>query len=151
MPTWNETKRVLKPLNQESKKLLADGFVNEVELNKILEFKPKFEDHSKIAEVFNEAIKSHVGRRARFLEVYKKQQERWDYYLRTGIPLPNPNPGYSGPTVSTDELEETPGKVSTEPEVSMHSSSLSEPGLCSPQRCICDDDDCIWGKANYTN
>jgi hypothetical protein len=113
MPTWNETKRVLKPLNQGSKKLLADGFVNEVELNKILEFKPKFEDHSKIAEVFNEAIKSHVGRRARFLEVYKKQQERWDYYLRTGIPLPNPNPGYSGPTVPTDELEETPGEVST--------------------------------------
>ena len=151
MPTWNETKRVLKPLNQGSKKLLADGFVNEVELNKILEFKPKFEDHSKIAEVFNEAIKSHVGRRARFLEVYKKQQERWDYYLRTGIPLPNPNPGYSGPTVPTDELEETPGEVSTEPEISMHSSNLSEPGLCSPQCCICDDDDCIWGKANYTN
>ena len=149
--TWQETKRALGPLNQESKKLLSDEFVREVELNKILEFKPKFDDNSKIAEVFNDAIRKHVGRRQRFLEVYQKLQVRWEQQLKLGIPIPNPNPGYY--ENQTDELEEPSGEVS--PMVSMHRSTLSEqseqPGLCTPQCCVCNDDDCIWGKANYTN
>ena len=167
--TWQETKRALKPLNQESKKLLSDEFVREVELNKILEFKPKFDDNSKIAEVFNDAIRKHVGRRARFLEVYQKLQERWEQQLKLGIPISNPNPGYPEQSAAkeiiihglktpvekhdqTDELEEPSGEASTEPMDSMHSSILSEqPGICTPQCCFCDDNDCIWANANYTN
>ena len=149
--TWQETKRALGPLNQESKKLLSDEFVREVEMKKILEFKPKFEDNSRIAEVFNDAIRKHVGRRQRFLEVYQKLQERWEQQQKLGIPIPNPNPGYY--ENQTDELEEPSGEVS--PMVSMHRSTLSEqseqPGLCTPQCCVCNDDDCILGKANYTN
>jgi hypothetical protein len=151
--TWQETKRALGPLNQESKKLLSDEFVREVELKKILEFKPKFEDNSRIAEVFNDAIRKHMGRRQRFLEVYQKLQDRFEQQLRLGLPIPDPNPGnYENYENKTDELEEPSGEVS--PMVSMHRSTSpeqSEHGLCTPQCCVCNDDDCIWGKANYTN
>ena len=148
--TWQETKRVLDPLNQESKKLLSDEFVREVELKKILDFKPKFEDDSGIAEVVNNAIRKHVGRRQRFLEVYQKIQDRLVQHLKLGHPIPDPNPGYY--ENKTDEFEEPSGEAS--PMVSMHRSTSPEQqgnGLCTPQCCVCNDDNCIWGEANYTD
>ena len=141
IPPWEETKRVLKPINEESKKLLTECYANENELSRILNFKPKFEDHSTIAEVFNNAISKNVGRRARFLQVWKQQQQRMEYYIRAGMSLPNPNAGYAAEETREGQVNET-----QEP-----SSEEATEKMCSPQNCVCGDDDCVWGKANYTN
>jgi hypothetical protein len=141
---------VLGLLNQESKKLLSDEFVREVEVKKILEFKPKFKDNSGIADVVNNAIRNHVGRRQKFLEAYQKIQDRLVHHLNRGHPIPDPNPGrYKN---KSDEFEEPSGEAS--PMVSMHRSASPEQqgnGLCTPQCCVCNDDNCIWGEANYTD
>jgi hypothetical protein len=147
--TWQETKRMLIPLNQESKKLVSDEFVREVEVNKILEFRPSFDDHSGIHEVVNNAIRNHVGRRQKFLEAYQKIQDRLVHHLGEI----DPNPGRY--EYKPNETEEPTGE--SMPVVSMHRSVSPEQteqqgnGPCTPQCCVCNDDNCIWGQANYTD
>ena len=120
--------------------------MREIEVNKILEFRPSFEDDSGIHEVVNNAIRNHVGRRQKFLEAYQKIQD-WLVHLLGEI---DPNPGRY--EYKPDETEEPTGE--SLPVVSMHRSVSTEQqgnGPCTPQCCVCNDDNCIWGQANYTD
>ena len=136
---------------------MSEEFAREIEVSNILEFKPSFEDHEGIHDVVNNAIRNHVGRRQRFLEAYKKIQDQMDQHLSEI----DPNPGrYEYKPLETEEQtgESLPG-------ASMHrSASTNQPkqqgisnvgyyqnGPCTPQCCICNDDNCIWNQANYTD
>ena len=107
----------------------------------------------KVADAFNEALKTQIGRHARFLEVYKDQQNRYESYVRRlqlyGTPIPNQNPGYSGREAPSGEIEETLEENSNE--VSVLSSNLSNPGQCSPENCVWNGEHCMWENANYTD
>jgi hypothetical protein len=155
-PEWHGSEFGLVPLNQDAKKLWEKGFVTEVAIGKILAEKAEMSgDDQKAADAFNEALKNQVGRRARFLEVFKNQQTRYESYIRRlklyGTPLPNSNPGYSGSEVPSGEFDEALGENSNDPEVSVLSSNLSEPGQCSPENCVCNGENCVWENANYTD
>jgi hypothetical protein len=144
--SWQETKQRLLPLNQASKKLVSEEFAREIEVSKILEFKPSFEDHEGIHDVVNNAIRNHVGRRQRFLEAYKKIQDQMEQHLGEI----DPNPGRY--EYKPDETEEQTGE--SLPVASMHRSVSTEQqgitdigyyqnGPCTPQCCVCNDDKCI--------
>ena len=151
-PGWHGSKYRLVPMNQDAKKLWARGFTTEVAISKILAEKAEMSgEDQKVADAFNEALRNQVGRRARFLEVFKNQQARYENYIKNGIPLPNPNPGYSGSEIPSGEFEEALGEISNDPEDSVLSSNLSEPGQCSPENCVCNGENCVWENANYTD
>ena len=97
---------------------MSEEFAREIEVNKILEFKPSFEDDSGIHEVVNNAIRNHVGRRQRFLEAYKKIQDQLEQHLGEI----DPNPGRY--EYKPDETEEQTGE--SLPVASMHRSVSTE-------------------------
>jgi hypothetical protein len=166
-PAWYGSKYGLVPMNQDAKKLWADGFTTEVAISKVLAEKAEMsgvDSTRKVADTFNEILRKQVGRRARILEVFKNQQARYEHYINNGMALPNPNPGavpggYRGNEIPSEtwhgEFEEdSPGEISVEPEPedpSVLSSDQSEPGKCSPKNCVCNGKNCIWENANYTD
>jgi hypothetical protein len=166
-PAWYGSKYGLVPMNQDAKKLWAEGFTTEVEISKVLAEKAEMsgEDSTrKIADTFNVFLRKQVGRRARILEAFKNQQARYEDYINNGMALPNPNPGtvpggYRGKDVPNETWhgefgEDSPGEVSVEPkpeDPSVLSSDPSEPGKCSPNNCVCNGENCIWENANYTD
>jgi hypothetical protein len=159
IPSWYGSKYGLIPMNQKARQLWSEGFTTEEAIHKVLNEKTETsgeESTKKIAETFNDYLRTQINRRARILEVVKNQQARYEYYLNHGMRLPNPNPGhpYRGKGVP-EEIWDGELEVSVEPkpeEPSMLSSDPSEPGKCSPNNCICPDGEkcAFWENANYT-
>ena len=147
--SWQETKKRLIPLNLASKKLVSEEFAREIEVSNILEFKPEIEDHEGIHETVNNAIRNHVGRRQRFLEAYKKIQDRTVQHLREIDPNPGHRYEYKSPVETKDQSGESL------PETSLHrlvpNAGFYQSGPCTPQCCVCGEDKCIWNQANYTD
>jgi hypothetical protein len=153
-PLWQGSELGLVPMNQEARKLFQQGFLTEVTIGKILADKAEnVGNDPRVADVFNRALIDQIGRRARFLETYKRQQTRYESYARRlqqyGTPIPNQNPGYNGREAPSGEIEET---LEDNPnEVSTLSSNLSNPGQCSTENCVCNGEHCMWENANYTD